>query len=319
MKRILVLLAAGAAGCASTDPEGDLLGRYDRLDMMQALYDSALDKRDYNEMARLEVGLTREAVRGLEMYIRDCGDRDDRRRRLAAWVLGFSKRAEAAAPLRALLDDPLPRVRVTAAVALGELGVPNPPIERVKKMLDEPSEFERKGALFALKRLLGPGQDAGLVPRLVGLLDDPSTDIRNEAVLLMGRIRRPEFIDPLARKAFRDEFFFVRYNAALVIGGYGPGADAILPHLIELLRDLEAIVVQAAHHALKKVTERDFDRSYHTWRDWYEEEQAKYEYYCPTDPDIVRPVAGVCPKCNGKFERRLKPAVPKREEKEEKK
>jgi len=315
MRRTLLLSALVVAGCSGNDPRRDVLGFYERLDFLRAKYDAALDSRDYTEQARIEVSIVREAQRRYDQLVRECAeDPVVRHRVLATFALGFSKRVEAGPVLRARLDDADPEVRVIAAVGLGQLKVPDPPIDRIKQMLDEPEPYVRRGALFALKLMLAPGNDGGLGPRLVGLLDDVDWSLRNEAVLVLREVRKAEFLEPLASKGFKDAMWLVRYNAALAVGMYGAAADAYIPHLIELLRDLEAAVVEAAHWAIKRVTGKDFDRSYHSWRDWYDDEKSKYEYYCVTHPEIVRPVAGACPTCQARLEKRLKPNVPKRDE-----
>ncbi|MBI2931432.1 MAG: HEAT repeat domain-containing protein [Planctomycetes bacterium] len=312
MKRIIFFLGVALTGCATESQDRSHLDLYDRLDMLMAMYNAALDSRNYTEQARIEVTVTREAQRQFDALLQDCAESPEfRERNLACFALGFSKRLEAAPTLRERLDDPDPTVRVQAAVALGQLGAPNPPVERVKKMLDEPSEYVRLGALFALKMMLVRAEDAGLGKRLIGLLQDPSERIRNEAVLLMGQIKKPDFIAPLGKTALKDEAFLVRYNAALMLGKYGPAAETVIRPLIDALKDFEAPVVEAAHWALKCITEKDFDRSYHTWDDWYVEEWAQYEYTCRTHPDVVRSVPELCPKCQEKLERRRKPAAPK--------
>lgn len=316
MKRIVLVLSTWAvAGCSSGPGDKPRLDLYDSIDMLRARYDAALNARDYTEQARIEVALTREAGRSFDMLMRDCAEEKDvRRRLLATFVLGFSKRQEAGLVLTGRLDDLDPEVRVHAAVGVANLRLPNPPVERVKQMLDAVNPRERHAALAALRLMLAPGQDAGLAPRLVGLLDDTDPDIKVETILVMGRVRKFEFLEPLSKKAFRDPFWLVRYNAAIAVGSYGSLAEVVVPPLIELLRDFEAPVVEAAHWALRQVTGRDFDRSYHNWRDWNEEERPKYEYFCLTDTDVVQPTAGFCSKCGAPLHRRFKP-LPKEEEK----
>ncbi len=318
MKRLLVL-AAVVAGCSSSD-ERPILDLYDRLDFLCAQYNAALDRRDAVDQVRAEGAITREAQKGFDVLTRDAGGAVDIRRRwLATFALGFSKRPDADTPLRARLDDPDPLVRVAAAISLAVLGSPNPPIERVKLMLGEPAKDVRVGALVALKIMLTPGEDAGLSPYLIGLLDDRELAVRLEAINVMARVRRLEFLAPLMRKGLLDDHWFVRMNSAMAVGAYGPEGDVAIPILIDLLRDKEAAVVEATHWALKKISGKDFDRTSPAWQEWWADEQAKWEYACATDKDIVTSTPGECPTCGARLERRAKPIRPKRDEKKDEK
>lgn len=308
MRRFLIWAALlSLPGCVGGGGYGAFVDLFDRLDWLRERYNSALNGVDYSEQTRIEVAIARDANDHFaELAETAANESSVRLRYLATFALGFSdRRLEAAGILRARLDDRDPFVKIAAAVALGQLQLPNPPVDRVRKMLDDPSVEVRLGGLAALRLMLQPGQDGGVGGKLVSFLDDSNDTLRNEAVLVMGRSRKPEFLDPLVRKGFKDPYLLVRVNAAIAVGSYEANAEHRVPHLIELLRDLEAKVVEAAWWALKKVTGKDFDRSYHTWRDWYEVEvRPLFEYFCSKDAEVVRDTAGPCPACGAALERR---------------
>jgi hypothetical protein len=93
----------------------------------------------------------------------------------------------------------------------------------------------------------------------------------------------------------------------MALGGMGGDAGEAVPHLIERLRDTEAGVIEAVYWALKKITNRDdADRSYHNWREWYDEHVKLFEYVCPKHPEVVREVGGACPQCGTRLDLRYK-------------
>jgi HEAT repeat protein len=85
----------------------------------------------------------------------------------------------------------------------------------------------------------------------------------------------------------------VRASAALALGAIGREAKESTPFLIELLKDEYHRVVEGAWIALNKIHEKDFDRSYATWRDWYEDEQ-RVHYTCLEHKEVSEPSPGVC-------------------------
>jgi hypothetical protein len=60
--------------------------------------------------------------------------------------------------------------------------------------------------------------------------------------------------------------------------------------------------VEATWAALNRIHEKDFDRSYATWRDWYEDEQ-KVHYTCLEHKEVSELNPGLCPKCRNRLER----------------
>jgi hypothetical protein len=79
-----------------------------------------------------------------------------------------------------------------------------------------------------------------------------------------------------------------------------------------MLKDDHHRVVEGAWSALNKIHDKDFDRSYATWRDWYEDEQ-KVHYTCLEHKEISESAPGVCPKCGKRLERMSRDGVRKPE------
>ena len=58
----------------------------------------------------------------------------------------------------------------------------------------------------------------------------------------------------------------------------------------------------AAYTALNRIHGKDFDRSYGTWHDWYEDE-LRHHYLCLEHKEAVSSSPGECPTCRKKLER----------------
>ncbi|MBI4565336.1 MAG: HEAT repeat domain-containing protein [Planctomycetes bacterium] len=315
--RLLTLGMIGVLGaCSAPAGEVEQLDFYEWLDLRREDYNMALNMRDYTRHMRIDAEIAEAVERRYDPLVLDSiRDPDPRKRALATFALGFSRirRPETAARLIKLLEDRDPRVRGTAAAALGILDPEEPlPWDKFKKLLEDQDPYVRLGALFSLKLMIRPMEENPLYDSIVGFLDDRSEDLRNEAVLVLGSLRRPEGLRLLRRK-LTDESSFVRINTALMIGGYESSGFEAVPALIEQLRDPDTNVVEAVAWALRRVTGReDAGRSYQSWLDWYQE-SLLFDYVCLNpehQPPIVRPAAGICPICGRRLEPRSKPLPP---------
>jgi hypothetical protein len=307
MKVCLSAMAAAIAlaGCVSAPDESKVgtLGFYEWFEKRRAEYAAALDKGD--EMRAFQDSvlhvMAREIQRRYEAVVqRAATEEDPEGRELAVSALGFSARPEAVIHLEERLADPIAQVRGTAAAAIGFLNPPSPPIEKITPLLDDSDPYVRQGALFAIKRLVRPGSafPKPALERISKLAqEEAKIDVRNEAVIALGRIQDAETIDLLSRACLVDEAAIVRWNAAYSLGLFGTRAQQAVPHLINRLRDGESGVVEVAHWALKRITNRvDADRSYSSWYDWLTEISKVLEYYCSRD-ETVSASPGPCPKC----------------------
>ena len=317
MKKHLFALAVLVAGCAGGPGlDEQRTSFYDELFKRLTLWNGALNTIDRAQSDRWADEIRGLVSRRYEWLAVDAvEEKDVERRNLAVWGLGFTAQPDAANVLRRALKDPVPPIRAAAAFGLGRQDPPDPPFDDLFAMLDDSRPNLRQAGLFALKTLLKPGQDRGQLPKIVAMLDDLSPDVRSEAVLVLRQLKMKAALHQLLKRGLNDEWFLVRYNAALAVGMYGSDvAEEATPWLIESLKDGEAAVVEASWWALKKVTGRDFDRLYTTWRDWYDEEQKKWQYVCPSHPSVVKDVAGACPECGKPLEKQPRPARPKQPE-----
>ena len=192
---------------------------------------------------------------------------------------------------------------------------PNPPIEKIAALLSDADEYTRQAALFSIKVLARPGSEFAkvTVDKIQKLAqEDASVEIRNEAVLALGRIQADSSIDLLCRFCLKDESALVRRNAALSLGLYGSRARDAVPFLIERLKDGETGVVEVSHWALKAITGRvEADRQYETWADWLTELTKVLEFVCPSSkhPEEKASAPGSCPVCGLRMEPRAIPGA----------
>ncbi len=308
----LTVLVAGCAGGPSLEEARNTF--YDELFKRLTLWNGALNTIDRSQADRWAEEIRLLVSPRYEWIAADAlEDKDVERRNLAVWGLGFAdQRGPAADVLKRALKDPVPPIRSAAAFGIGRQDQPDPPFDDLFAMLDDSRPNLRQAALFALKTLLKPGQDRGQLPKILSMLEDMSPDVRSEAVLVLRQLKMKPALHSLLKVGLNDEWFLVRYNAALAVGMYGSeAAEEATPWLIEALKDGEAAVVEASWWALKRITTRDFDRLYTTWRDWYDEEQKKWQFVCKAHPSIVKDAAGACPDCGKPLEKQLRPTRPK--------
>jgi len=142
----------------------------------------------------------------------------------------------------------------------------------------------------------------GLQPAIYKRLEDPDWHIRNEALIVLRRMKRADSVPAILDGPLQDPEPTVRTSAALALGAVGREAREATPFLIEMLKDGDHRVVDGVWTALNRIHDKDFDRSYATWRDWYEDEQ-KIHYSCPEHKEVSEPGPGKCPKCGRRLER----------------
>ncbi|RPH38536.1 MAG: HEAT repeat domain-containing protein, partial [Planctomycetota bacterium] len=133
-------------------------------------------------------------------------------------------------------------------------------------------------------------------------LGDPDAHVRTEALIVLRKMRRKESVAVILGTVVKDPEPQVRAASALALAGIGREAKEATPFLVEMLKDEYHRVVEGAWVALNKIHDKDFDRSYATWRDWYEDEQ-RVVYTCLQHPEVTETSPGVCPKCKVKLER----------------
>jgi hypothetical protein len=220
----------------------------------------------------------------------------------AAFALGFSESRAVVGPLTLATLHPNETVRGNAIVALGNLGFTDVPDEPFLRLLKDPLPAIRQASLFGLSLLPLDKDPRQFQAPVQGCLNDYDWSVRNEALIVLRRMKRADSVQVILDGPITDREAQVRASAALAIGAVGREARDATPFLIELLKDEDHRVVDAAWTALNRIHDRDFDRSYSTWRDFYEDE-AKVHYTCPEHREISELVQGKCPRCGKKLER----------------
>lgn len=302
---LLAAAAAGStlltAGCAGR-PDDSTLGLWERLAFLFMHYNKAFESGDPARVQLVASDLQRLAAAHMDTLTGTVSSGTPERQGDAAFALGFSKSTAAVAPLAELTKSPVPEVRSNAIASLGMLGFEEVPSEPFQRLLEDREYTVRLSALFGLRPLLHEKNDRGLLEAIHRRLTDPVIDVRNEAVILLGKLRRKESIVPLLSGPAVDREPLIRRNVAVTLRLIGREAAPAAPHLIEMLRDELPGVVEEAWKALNEIHGKDLDRSYHTWRDWFEDEQ-RHVYECLDHKDVAQPAPGVCPKCGKRLER----------------
>jgi hypothetical protein len=315
MMRTLAALAvlSASAGCGGTpDAERSRLEVFDALAKLMLDYNEALGRGEPVPIEAHTVKLQKFVSKEFEAVLEGLGSNDPDRRAVAAFALGFSRNRGAVAPLEAASSAPEPGVRANAVASLGVLGFEDVPVEPFRKLLEDPHATVREAVLFGLRQLVDEKNDRGLLEAVHARLSDAVANVRNEALILLRKCRRGESVQPILKTVVRDREPLVRMNAAVTLGKIGAAAQAATPALVEMLRDEESKVVDAAYKALNLIHEKDFDRSYGTWKDWYEDEQ-RHHYLCLDHKDAAFAAPGDCRSCGKKLERVLKDTVKRSE------
>lgn len=303
---LLILLPAGCSG--TPEEETKNLQLFDALAKLMIEYSDAHVRGDPIPIEGYTVRLQRVVAPEFQRIVEGLASPDTGRQAEAAFALGFSRNRAAIVPLVAATQSPEPRVRHNAVAALGMLGFADIPNEPFRKLLEDSDPGVREAALFGLRQLVDEKDDRGFLEALHVRLSDPVKNVRNESLILLRKLRKKESVDPIVKNSLRDREPLIRMNAAVTLGALDAAAQPATPFLIEMLRDEETKVVDASYKALNRIHAKDFDRSYGTWRDWYEEE-LRHHYLCLDHREIVSSSPTDCPKCGKKLERVQKDTV----------
>ena len=300
---VSLILLALAWGCSSLEEQEEArLRLFQRIAYDFERYNAALAKQDAAALSAIERELSRLVDENFDVVASTLSGEDARMQCDAAFALGFSRNRAALGPLAAAAASPVPYVRANAAASLGKLGMTDVPEGLFASLLRDPEAPVRQATLFGLRNLLEPSRDLGLLGLVHEKLADPVMDVRNEALILLRKLRRKESVPVILGAPVKDDDPLVRANAAATLGVIGRDALEATPALIEMLRDDVTKVVESAWVALKAMHQKDLDRSYGSWREWYEEELQHY-YGCLDHPDVSEAVPGACPRCKEKLER----------------
>jgi HEAT repeat protein len=312
---VAILAGVGLSlwGCAATVEDERLDEVMNRAAFLFSHYGEAQKHHDAQMLTVVRGDLRRLNVESFEVLIRaiTLGNQEDRG--YAAFVLGFSAQHGAVGPLTTATTHPDETVRGNAIAALGELGFPDAPMEPFQRLLKDSYPEVRQATLFGLTRLVTPQNDLGMFTPIHESLADPDPQVRTEALLTVRKMKRKDSVPFILAGPIQDPDPLVRTGAAQALGAIGREASEATPFLIELLKDESHKVVEGAWWALNKIHDKDFDRSYSTWRDWFEDEQ-KIRYSCPEHKDVISRYPGLCPKCQNRLERVPREAMRKVEQ-----
>jgi HEAT repeat protein len=143
----------------------------------------------------------------------------------SAIALGQLGDLRAVVPLVATLSDTELQVRLDATEALSKLGDPDA-IDAVTALLNDPAEHELVRAQAA--RALGQLVRGEVLAPLVSALDDPSVDVRCQALYALAESAGPVAVDLLLART-TDPNTYVRHAAVTALGRVGD--ESLIPLL----------------------------------------------------------------------------------------
>ena len=241
---LVVLLSARCSSPGTTDLLPIVAER-------RNLYDEALDSQDAFRVEVEAATIARLARERFPELLQGLASSDPALQDASAFALGFSRHRGAIDPLTAATASARPALRSFAIAALGMLGLREVPMEPFRKLIDDEDPHVRLSALFGLRHLAGPGCPTPVLQAVHARLSDPSMGIRNEAVLVLGKVGGAAALEMLLARPIRDPESLVRQNVARALGTVRGPAERIAPALRELLNDEDPGVVRAAETSLR--------------------------------------------------------------------
>lgn len=248
--------------------------------------ESAMAKQDAKGVTLLDAEITLLVEKNVEVFKIVLKSIDDSTRATAAAALGYIKEDELVPLLVEALHDFSPYVRRNAANSLGQIGYGNTPHWELINLLSDDDPSVRSAASFAfigIVRQENPDdktldektkvRNSEMMSALIKALDDGSVEVRNHALQALGVLGRKEEIKPIAEHALKEKVPLVKEAAAIILGRFKD--NTANPYLIEMLKDYDTNVVEAAGIALREINKVHFGGYYARWRDWYEEQEKK--------------------------------------------
>lgn len=214
-------------------------------------FNEALDSQDAFRVEVEGATIARLARERFAELLAGLSSSDPAMQEAAAFALGFSRHRGAIDPLATAAESDRPGLRAAAIASLGMLGFREVPLEPFRRLLGDEDAHVRLSALFGLRHLAGPGCPTPVLEAVHARLSDPSLGIRNEAVLVLGRIGGAASLEMLLARPIRDPEALVRQNVARALGTLRGPAERIVPALKELLQDEDPGVVRAAQSSLR--------------------------------------------------------------------
>ena len=223
----------------------------DRIAERRHRYDAALDSQQAFRVEIEAATIARLAQENLPELLAGLASADPAMQDASAFALGFSRHRAAIDPLCVAAGSDRPALRGFAIAALGMLGYRDAPMEPFRKLLADDDPQVRLSALFGLRHLAGPGTPSSILEAVQSRLSDPLPGVRNEAVLVLGRIGGAAVLEMLLDRPVRDPEPMVRQNVARALGSVRGPAERIVPALKELAKDEDPAVVRAAQQSLR--------------------------------------------------------------------
>ena len=187
---------------------------------------------------------------------------------IAAAALGFSTDIRAIPYLNGALKTGDDATRSNAAMALGNIGSDQTPMDNLFFALKNDAQGSvRAMCAFAISQIVSKDEDQGALPHLLHALNDKSIAVRNNSILALEKIANEEGAKAIAAITMNDPNSIVRYNSIRVLGSTGY-ADQFVNLLIRKLRDSSPEVKNAAYQVLKRATKKDFGRDPAKWENW---------------------------------------------------
>jgi hypothetical protein len=299
---LLILTSLGFWGCAGTPEEEQENDALLRARILFKNFSGAYANYDFQSAGAIRNDFRRLCAEAGGSLLVALSSKNEADQGYAAFALGFSENRAVIGPLVAVTQHPNETVRGNAICALGNLGFSDVPAEPFLRLMKDPLPQIRQAALFGLALLPLDKEPREFQAPVQACLTDYDWSVRNEALIVLRKMKRVDSVQVILDGPLTDREPQVRASAALAIGAIGREAREATPFLIELLKDENHVVVDGAWTALNRIHDRDFDRSYATWRDFYEDE-LKVHYTCPEHRDVSAPVAGKCPRCGKKLDR----------------
>jgi HEAT repeat protein len=309
---LLLLGALGLGGCAVSEEEAAESDALLNARILFKNYSGAYANADYGAAGAIRNDFRRLNAESGRLLLAALQSKNEADQGYAAFALGFSENRIAIDPLVAATRHPNETVRGNAIVALGNLGFPDVPAEPFLRLMKDPLPRVRQASLFGLALLPVDKDPREFQAPVQECLGDSDWSVRNEALIVLRKMKRPDSVQVILKGPVKDREPQVRASAALAIGAVGREAREATPFLIEMLKDESHLVVDGAWSALNHIHDRDFDRSYSTWRDFYEDE-LKMTYSCPDHRDVAEAAPGKCPRCGRPLDRMVRDVLKKGE------
>ncbi len=194
--------------------------------------------------------------RAIPAFIEALRDSDAEVRASAANALGQFEDKRALPPLMAALKDSDKEVRRAAMSSLGSQSA-DVPVEMVVAALGDRDPEIRQAALGLVSRHVDGNEEVPVDPRLVqavmGLVADPSADVRSEAISMAGELRLTQAPAALVAAA-KDRNPDIRQHVASTLGQIHD--PKTVPTLRDMLSDGNSDVREQAVQALGEIRDR---------------------------------------------------------------